>query len=99
MNIRQKILRLFLPITWISAIYFILPKSGTWFYIHHCRWFYVFLLSFLFSYSLTPLVILFAHRYKLLDYPDERKIHKSPVPRLGSIAIVLSFILAITTNL
>jgi UDP-GlcNAc:undecaprenyl-phosphate GlcNAc-1-phosphate transferase len=99
MNIRQKLTRWSLPLTWLLSVYFILPKSGTWFYLHDCRWLYVFLISFLFSYSLTPIVIFLARRYKLLDYPDERKIHRVPVPRLGSIAVILAFILAITRNL
>jgi len=44
----------------------------------------------------TPLVRGLAHRFGLLDQPDqERKIHEVPVPRLGGIAMAIGFGVAI----
>lgn len=39
----------------------------------------------------TPFLRRIANRNGFLDYPDERKIHKNAVPRVGGIAIALSF--------
>jgi UDP-GlcNAc:undecaprenyl-phosphate GlcNAc-1-phosphate transferase len=38
----------------------------------------------------TPLVILFARRLKAMDAPGVRRIHSSPVPRMGGLAIVIA---------
>jgi UDP-GlcNAc:undecaprenyl-phosphate GlcNAc-1-phosphate transferase len=51
--------------------------------------------SFLFSLLLTPLVRNLARRYQLVDHPDEhRKLHAAPIPRIGGVAIVFSYLLA-----
>ncbi len=53
-----------------------------------------------FSMALVPMVLKFAGTFQLYDIPDvaesnssARKIHLAPIPRLGGIAIVLSFFL------
>lgn len=52
-----------------------------------------------FSLALVPMVVKFAGAFQLFDAPDvsqtvaSRKIHTAPIPRLGGIAIVLSFFL------
>jgi UDP-GlcNAc:undecaprenyl-phosphate/decaprenyl-phosphate GlcNAc-1-phosphate transferase len=53
-----------------------------------------------FSMALVPMVLKFAGTFQLYDIPDlaesnssARKIHSAPIPRLGGIAIVLSFFL------
>lgn len=43
----------------------------------------------------TPLVIFQAKKWEVFDYPSERRVHQIPVPRLGGIAIYLSFWLTI----
>ena len=40
---------------------------------------------------LTPIMIIVARRFNVLDIPNERKIHTRPVPRLGGLAILLGF--------
>lgn len=47
------------------------------------------------SLLLTPLVVRFASAIGAIDLPNERKIHKNPTPRLGGIAIYLSFFLSL----
>jgi UDP-GlcNAc:undecaprenyl-phosphate GlcNAc-1-phosphate transferase len=44
------------------------------------------------SLLLTPIVRKISQRWNLLDYPDVRKHHASPVARVGGIAIAISFI-------
>jgi UDP-GlcNAc:undecaprenyl-phosphate GlcNAc-1-phosphate transferase len=46
------------------------------------------------STGLTPIVLKFAKIYGLYDHPDEagRRIHTSPIPRLGGITILVSFL-------
>jgi UDP-GlcNAc:undecaprenyl-phosphate GlcNAc-1-phosphate transferase len=40
---------------------------------------------------LVPLMIVIAHKYRILDFPSERKIHLKPVPRLGGLGIIIGF--------
>jgi UDP-GlcNAc:undecaprenyl-phosphate GlcNAc-1-phosphate transferase len=44
--------------------------------------------------AITPIIIGVSHRHKWYDLPNGRKIHTSPVPRLGGIGIFVSFLLA-----
>jgi len=48
-------------------------------------------LSFVLSFSLTPLVGRLATRYGVLDKPSERKVHTQPLPTAGGIALYLAF--------
>ncbi|HVZ71750.1 MAG TPA: MraY family glycosyltransferase [Polyangia bacterium] len=51
-----------------------------------------FILSMLTGTTLTPWVRRLAHRFGVLDHAvSSRKIHGRPIPRLGGVAIVLSF--------
>jgi UDP-GlcNAc:undecaprenyl-phosphate GlcNAc-1-phosphate transferase len=54
-----------------------------------------FLTSLVICLVLTPAVIRFAARRKWFDLPDDRKIHSESVPRLGGVAIMGSFLIAI----
>ncbi len=51
--------------------------------------------SLLLSLALMPLIIKVAHRRKLFDAVDERKIHTGNIPRLGGLGIFLSFVCAL----
>ena len=57
-------------------------------------------MTLIFSYLLvalmTPVLVFLANRFKILDYPDERKIHKTPIPRLGGVALAISFFVTIS---
>ena len=51
--------------------------------------------SFVLSLLLTPLVRNIARRLKLVDYPDAaRKVHCSPIPRVGGIAISVTYVVS-----
>ncbi len=62
------------------------------------RWLYLFASAFLLALILTPLMRFAAARLKILDVPDERKIHKKPMPKLGGLAIYISYALVIIIN-
>jgi len=49
--------------------------------------------AFFLSFALTLVVIRIGYRYKLLSKIRERDIHKKPVPRIGGVAIFLSFLI------
>ncbi|MCX6112745.1 MAG: MraY family glycosyltransferase [Proteobacteria bacterium] len=51
------------------------------------------LLAFAISATLYPLVKITAKRFKWMDIPEERKIHKVPLPRIGGVMIFISFII------
>jgi UDP-GlcNAc:undecaprenyl-phosphate GlcNAc-1-phosphate transferase len=44
----------------------------------------------LLSFAITPLTIALAHRIGAIDHPSERKVHGTPIPRLGGMAVILA---------
>jgi len=62
------------------------------------RGFLLFLFAFLLSFLLTPLIRFIATKLKILDIPDERKIHQKPVPLLGGLVIYISYVVTIFLN-
>jgi UDP-GlcNAc:undecaprenyl-phosphate GlcNAc-1-phosphate transferase len=60
---------------------------------------YVFCLSLLLSLSLTPWARRLAIKFKILDYPGERKLQDKPIPLMGGLAIFLAFLVAIIVNI
>lgn len=53
-------------------------------------------LAFFLALIFTPVVRRLALRFDLVDKPDnQRKLHKNPVPRLGGVAIALSYAFAL----
>ena len=55
------------------------------------RFFISFLCAFLCTLIATPLVARLAAKLKLMDVPDARKVHATPTPRIGGLAIAVSF--------
>ncbi len=53
-----------------------------------------FTISFFTAYLITPLIIKLSNKNKILDKPDYRKKHISPISRMGGVAIVSSLILS-----
>lgn len=60
----------------------------------------IMIISFLITLSLIPFCIFISRKLNLLDIPEERKMHKKPVPKSGGIAIIISYflILSYSTN-
>lgn len=93
--------------SWRKAYYILLviilfsllqPKGGTWSWLWHIRWLYVFILSFVFAQLLTPCAIWLGYRFGILDNPGPRKIHSVPIPRIGGLAVFLAFVLSTARN-
>ena len=55
----------------------------------------IILTSALLSLALTPFAAWLAVRLEMLDRPDPRKLHSSPTPLLGGLAIYLAFVLSL----
>ncbi|MCS7243945.1 MAG: MraY family glycosyltransferase [Candidatus Calescibacterium sp.] len=55
----------------------------------------IFTLSFLVVLFVTPVVIRVCKQYNIVDNPDERRIHKEPIPRLGGISVIVSVIFSV----
>lgn len=51
--------------------------------------------SLLLAMALTPVVILFAYRFRMVEAPNVRSVHSQPIARIGGIAIFLSMILLV----
>ena len=46
---------------------------------------------------IMPAVIFLAHKTDAVDKPDARKVHQTPIPRIGGIGIYLAFMVSIIT--
>lgn len=51
-------------------------------------------LSFVITIILIPIIIKLAKRFQLMDKPNQRKVHKNPIPTLGGIAIWMGTLLS-----
>ena len=58
-----------------------------------------FLFSVLFGMVIIPRILVISHKKRLYDVPDSRKVHTTPVPRLGGLSffpvVLMSFALVI----
>ena len=59
---------------------------------------YIFVLTFAISFFMIPLLIKLAKRFNIIDYPNHRKIHTTPTPLLGGLAIAGAFTIALATH-
>lgn len=51
--------------------------------------------SFIVTYLMTPIAIKIAHHVNALDKPNDRKVHKKSIPRLGGLAMYFGFLISI----
>jgi UDP-GlcNAc:undecaprenyl-phosphate GlcNAc-1-phosphate transferase len=52
-------------------------------------------LGFFITLAIMPWVIRIAHKYDILDYPnEERRVHDDPIPRIGGVALFASALVA-----
>ena len=54
-----------------------------------------FLVALVVAYATTPLMRRVALRFQVVDRPNQRKVHRVPVPYLGGVAIYLGFLAAL----
>lgn len=53
-----------------------------------------FLLSFITSFVMVPYTIKLAKKVGAIDIPNDRRINKKPIPRIGGIAVITGFIVS-----
>ena len=54
------------------------------------------LVALVVSFLMTPIVKTFAYKVGAIDVPkDARRMHKTPIPRLGGLAIFIGFMVSI----
>src|SRR5690606_41797659 len=53
------------------------------------------IVSFISAFTLTPVIIKLAIKLNVVDEPCQRKIHKSPIPTLGGLAIFSGFLIGL----
>lgn len=56
---------------------------------------FTFFTALVVSMVIIPLMIRLAPRVGMLDYPDQRKVHAEPIPRVGGVGIVLGALIPI----
>src|SRR3972149_1552773 len=59
---------------------------------------YIVILAFAISFFMIPLLIRLAKKFDIIDYPNHRKIHITPTPLLGGIAIWGAFTIVLATH-
>ena len=62
------------------------------------RWLFLLVFSFLLAFLSTKVIGRIATKLRILDQPNERKIHKKPIPLLGGLAIFASYVGTIVFN-
>jgi UDP-GlcNAc:undecaprenyl-phosphate GlcNAc-1-phosphate transferase len=81
-----------------ASVGLLLPPAREWFIAEGFRWLYILSFAFTATAALTPVTIAAALRWGLVDQPDERKIHRTPIPRIGGLAVYLGFVGSILVN-
>ena len=56
-----------------------------------------FLLAFITAFVITPYSIRLAKKVGAVDYPNDRRVNKKPMPRLGGIAVIAGFLVILMT--
>jgi UDP-GlcNAc:undecaprenyl-phosphate GlcNAc-1-phosphate transferase len=76
----------------------LIPSVRDEFAAEGIRWLYVLLFAFAATVALTPVTIRLGYRWGLVDQPSERKIHRTPIPRMGGLAVALGLVGSIVVN-
>ncbi|NLI10571.1 MAG: hypothetical protein GX447_07455, partial [Elusimicrobia bacterium] len=84
----------------LAVLLAVLPPGGfsAWTWQTGIRWAYFFMLSFFVSLAFVPLSCFIALKFEVVDKPDERRVHKGEIPRLGGLAVWAAFIAAFLRN-
>ncbi|MFP5040782.1 MraY family glycosyltransferase [Parasediminibacterium sp. JCM 36343] len=53
------------------------------------------IIAFIISFYAMPIIIKLADQIKLYDHPDERKVHRKPIPSLGGLGIFIGFMMGL----
>ncbi|MFQ5709906.1 MAG: glycosyltransferase family 4 protein, partial [bacterium] len=94
-------LRAFLKFAFLAIliVLFVSPALESWFAARNHFGTYFFLMAAGLSFVATPFVGSLARRFSVLDFPDARKVHASPTPLWGGLAIYGAFVVVTIFNL
>lgn len=53
-----------------------------------------FLLAFVTAFVITPYTIRLANKLNAIDKPEKRRVNKTPMPRLGGLAVIIGFLVS-----
>lgn len=53
-----------------------------------------FLLAFITAFVITPYTIRIAKKVGAVDMPEDRRVNKKPMPRLGGLAVISGFLIS-----
>ncbi len=81
-----------------TAALLVLPPVRDLFVAQGVRWTHVLLLSCVVALGMTPLTIFCGHRWGLVDLPAARKIHVTPTPRVGGVALAVGVVVGLGAN-
>ena len=99
MESEKKLSKNFLPyLALILSLFLLFSPVRKWYFSSGNRWLYILLFSFLISYGFTHIIRTKALIKGVLDYPNARKIHHTPTPLWGGIAIYLAFLFSVVAN-
>ena len=76
----------------------ILEVIHSFLFVVPVKWLFLFVFSFIIAFLSTKVIGRIAAKLKILDHPNERKIHKKPIPLLGGLAIFGSYVATIIFN-
>lgn len=62
------------------------------------RWSHILLVSWLLAVCMTPLAEFLALKIGAVDWPDRRRVHNRPTPRMGGVAVFTAMITALAVN-
>ncbi len=84
----------------LALLLALLPSGGfsAWTWTEGLRWSYIFLIAMSAVFLLAPASAWLAGRIGAIDIPSARKVHVSPVPRIGGAAVFLGFMAALIRN-
>ena len=54
-----------------------------------------FLLAFITTFVVTPHTMRLAKKVGAIDIPNDRRVNKKPMPRLGGLAVIAGFVVSI----
>lgn len=53
------------------------------------------IVSFFVCYTLTKTILYISHRFNVFDFPEKRRVHTQPTPRLGGVGFICAFLISI----
>ncbi|HAT73075.1 MAG TPA: hypothetical protein DCS63_09695 [Elusimicrobia bacterium] len=86
--------------TVLIVLLVMLPPGGfsAWTWTEGLRWVYLFLIAMAAVFVLAPVSGWLGVKIGAMDMPGARKVHVSPVPRIGGAAVYLGFMTAMARN-